>query len=121
VAKRKGFTTAGIVSTQAKAHRVVLSPCVDIVFFVPDATWGGYLPGTATLSPTSRALVQISTSIVAIGGGEVARDESIAARKAGKRVQFLAADFNHGIARARAAQRGQPPPTDFRGAAATAF
>lgn len=120
VAKRKGFTTSGIVSTQAKDNNVPLSPCVDIVWFVRDATWGGFLPGTETLSSTSTAMVENSDVVVAIGGGEVGRDELIAARRAGKRVQFIPADMNHQIAREKALKKGQPAPTDFRGAAATA-
>src|SRR5262245_49869617 len=120
-AKRKGFLTSGIVSTQAKANRVGLSQCVDFVFYVKDAAWGGFLPGTETLSPTSTAMVEASDAIVAIGGGEVARDELIAAKRSGKYVQFIPADMNHRIAEERALKRGQPAPTDFRGVAATAF
>jgi hypothetical protein len=120
-AKRKGFLTAGIVSTQAKENDVKLSPCVDIVFYVRDATWGGFAPGTEQLSPTSTAMVENSDVIVAIGGGEVSRDELIAAKRLGKKVQFIPADMNHGIARERARKRGQPVPTDFRGAAGVVF
>lgn len=117
VAKRQGFTTSGIVSTQAKTSNVTLSPCVDIVFYVSDATWGGFLPGTETLSPTSTAMVENSDVVIAIGGGEVARDELTAAQRTGKRVQFIPADMNHRIAREKAQKKGQPAPTDFRGAA----
>ena len=120
-AKRKGFLTAGIVSTQAKDSKAALSPCVDIVFYVRDETWGGFISGTEILSPTSRAIVENSDVIVAIGGGEVARDELIAARRLGKRVELIPADMNHQIARDRALKRAQPAPTDFRGAAASAF
>lgn len=121
VAKRKGFTTSGIVSTQAKQDNVALSPWVDIVFYVPDDGWGGFLPGTEMLSPTSTVMVENSDVIVAIGGGEVARDELIAAKRAGKQVQFIPADMNHRIAQEKALKKGQPAPTDFRGAAATVF
>jgi hypothetical protein len=120
-AKRKGFLTAGIVSTQAKENNVKLSPCVDVVFYVRDATWGGFTPGTERLSPTSTAVIENSDEIVAIGGGEVTRDELIAAKRSGKRVQFIPADMNHQIAREKALKKRQPPPTDFRGAAATVF
>jgi hypothetical protein len=120
-AKRKGFLTAGIVSTQAKENDVRLSPCVDIVFFVRDPTWGGFIPGTEQLSPASTAMVENSDVIVAIGGGEVARDELIAARRSGKEVRFIPADMNHQIARERALKRGQATPTDFRGAAGAVF
>ena len=118
LAKRRGFTTSGIVSTQAREHQAALSPCVDLVFYVPDDTWGGLLPNTDVLSPTSAAIVQSSDVVVAIGGGEVARDELIAASLAGKQVRYVPADMNHQIARERARKKGQPRPTDFRGAAA---
>lgn len=63
-AKRKGFVTAGIVSTQAKRYRVTLSPYVDHVFYVEDATWGGLLKGRR-LSPTSEASSRTATSLSA--------------------------------------------------------
>lgn len=121
VAKEKGFATSGIVSTQARDNDVPLSPCVDVVFFVRDETWGGVLPGSDRLSPTSTAMVEASDVLVAIGGGEIARDELAAAQRSGKRVEFIPADMNHRIARDKARQKGQPPPTDFRGAAAGLF
>jgi NADPH:quinone reductase-like Zn-dependent oxidoreductase len=121
IAKKKGFTTTGIVSTQARDDGVALSTCVDHVFFVRDATWGGLVPGTERLSPTSTAIVDNSDVMVAIGGGEVARDELVAARRTGKEVRFIPADMNHRIAREKAEKKGQPVPTDFRGAVATLF
>jgi hypothetical protein len=121
IAKRKGFLTTGIVSTQARESQAELSPYVDVVFFVKDETWGGFLPETETLSPTSKAMVENSDRIFAIGGGEVARDEMIAARRSGKKVEFIPADMNHRIAREKALKKGQPAPTDFRGAAASLF
>lgn len=121
IAKRKGFMTSGIVSTQAKESKVTLSTFVDVVFYVKDDTWGGFLPGTEKLSPTSAAMVENSDVLVAIGGGEVARDELIAATRLGKRVQFIPADMNHRIALKNALKKAQPAPTDFRGAAATLY
>lgn len=115
IAKRKGFTTMGIVSTQALDERVTLSRCVDYVFYVKDNSWGGLVSGTTRLSPTSAAIVETSTSFIAIGGGDVARDEMLAARKAGKPVTFFPADMNHKIAREKAQKKGQAEPTDFRG------
>jgi hypothetical protein len=117
LAKQKGFTTLGIVSTLARDEDVTLSPCVDQVFFVADETWGGLVPGTDRLAPTSAAIVGIGTEFVAIGGGEVTRDEMLAARRAGKPVTFVPADMNHAIASEKARKRGAPAPTDFRGAA----
>ena len=116
LAKRKGFTTLGIVSSLACEKGVALSPQVDHVFVVEDASWGGKLPGGDTLSPTSQAMVDISTSVVAIGGGEIARDEFLAARQAGKRVIFLPAEMNHRMAMEKARQQGKPLPSEFRGA-----
>jgi hypothetical protein len=117
LAKQRGFTTIGIVSSLARDRGVAFSPCVDQVFVVRDTTWGGRLPGQRALSPTSRAMVDISAAVVGIGGGEVARDELLAAREAGKPVRFLPADMNHALAREKARRQGLAPPSDFRGAA----
>jgi hypothetical protein len=121
VAKQRGFLTTGIVSTQAKEAKVPLSPFVDFVFYVRDATWGGNLDGTHRLSPTSEAMVENSDIFVGIGGGEVARDELLAAKRSGKKVLFFPADMNHRKAVESAKRKGLPIPTEFRGAAAAAF
>lgn len=119
-AKRKGFFTTGIVSTQARDNQVALSPYVDVAFYVNDPTWGGFVPGSERLSPTSAAMIENSDVIVAIGGGDVARDELTVAKRAGKRVRFIPADMNHDTARAKAREKGQPVPTDFGGTARAA-
>ena len=121
VAKQRGFATTGIVSTQARENHASISPCVDHAFYIQDATWGGFIDGSDRLSPTSAAMVEVSDRLVAIGGGDVARDELLAARRAGKDTTFIAADMNHRIAIEKAAKKGAPPPTDFRGAAAIVF
>jgi hypothetical protein len=121
IAKQKGFTTMGIVSRLARDEHVSLSKCVDHVFYVPDNTWGGLAPGSNQLSPTSAALVTASASLVAIGGGDVTRDEALAARAEGKPVTFIPADMNHEIARKKAQKRGEPEPADFRGSAHAAL
>jgi len=117
IAKQKGFATMGIVSSLARDENVALSPCVDYVFYVRDATWGGKVPGTNRLAPTSAAIVATGDLFVAIGGGDVARDEMLAARRAGKRVTFIPADLSHAIAIQKAQKKGEPEPTDFRGSA----
>jgi hypothetical protein len=94
---------------------------VDHVFFVRDSTWGGLLPGSTQLSPTSAAMVAVSNVFVGIGGGDVARDEMLAARRAGKKVTFIPADMDHEIARKKAQKKGEPEPTDFRGSAHVAL
>ena len=121
IARRTGFVTTGIVSAQANRYNVQPSPYVDYVFYVQDATWGGFLKGTERLSPTSEAMVENSDIIIAIGGGEVARDELIVARRSGKKVRFIPADMNHQKARETARKKGLRRPTDFRGAAHAVF
>lgn len=116
LAVQRGFATTGIVSTQARANGVALSPCVHHVFYVADSSWGGQLPDGQGLSPTSEAMVTSSGAVVAIGGGEVTRDEFLAARRAGKKTRFIPADMHHGTAIDKASRHGQPPPADFRGA-----
>ena len=121
LARQRGFLTSGIVSTQAGEHAVALSPCVDLVFYVRDETWGGLLAGTDRLSPTSEAMVGASDVFVAIGGGEVTRDELFAARERGKAVEFVPADMDHALALEKAASKGLPTPTDVRGAVHAAW
>jgi hypothetical protein len=121
LAVQRGFGTTGIVSTQARTHVVALSPCVQQVFYVADSHWGGRLPGSETLTPTSEAMVASSDAVVAIGGGEVTRDEFLAARAAGKPTRFIAADMHHGAAIDKAQRQGQPPPVEFGGALAAAL
>jgi hypothetical protein len=121
LAVQRGFDTTGIVSTQARTHGVALSPCVQQVFYVADDHWGGRLPGSETLSPTSEAMVTSSDAVVAIGGGEVTRDEFLAARAAGKPTRFIAADMHHGAAIEKARRQGRPPPAEFGGALAAAL
>lgn len=121
LARQRGFATLGIVSTLARDGGVPLSPCVDRVFFVPDTSWGGLQPaaggGAPALSPTSQAMVDVSDWLVGIGGGEVSRDELLAAQARGKPVQFHPADMHHASAIDKARRKGAPVPTDFRGAA----
>ena len=108
LAKSRGFATTGIVSTQAKRYAAELSSCVDHVFYVEDDSWGGFVDGRSELSPTSRAMVDSSDMIIAIGGGAVARDELMGARRAGKPVRFIAADMDHRKAVDKAASKGMP-------------
>lgn len=118
LAKRRGFLTTGIVSTQAMRYEAELSPCVDRVFYVRDEAWGGYLDGGQTLSPTSAAMVENSDVMIGIGGGAVARDELRAASRAGKPTRYFPADMDHERATEKARKHGQPVPDSFAGAAA---
>lgn len=121
LAKSMGFTTTGVVSTQAQKYEASVSDSVDFGFYVEDETWGGFLDGSKELSPTSLAMIENSDIVVAIGGGEVARDELTAARRLGKQVSYVAAEMNHQIAIEKARKKDLPEPTDFRGAAHDVF
>ena len=121
LAKRSGFLTTGILSTQAKGYNAVLSPCVDYVFYVEDATLGGFIEGGEQLSPTSTAKVEISDVLIAIGGGEIGRDELLAAKRLEKEIRFFPADMNHQKAREEAQKKRLPEPTNFGGAAGEMF
>lgn len=121
LARSMGFVTTGIVSTQAKEYDAELAPCIDHVFYVEDATWGGFLEGTDKLSPTSTAMVESSDLLIGIGGGTVGRDEMTAAKRMGRAVRFFSADMNHRKAIEKAEKKGSPFPTNFSGAADKVF
>lgn len=121
LAHHRGFGTTGIVSTKAKKYDAILSPCVDYVFYVKDETWGGFIEGGDRLSATSTAMVDNSDVLIGIGGGNVGRDELIAAKRTGKRVRFIPADMNHQKARKKAQKKGLPVPMNFGGAASEVF
>jgi hypothetical protein len=69
----------------------------------------------------ARTMVNIGATAQGIGGGEIARDELLAARAAARSVSFIAADLNHRIARDQARAQGRPEPVDFSGAAHAAI
>ena len=120
IAKDRGFSTVGIVSSLAEKEKAKLSPDADTVYIVADDTWGGLLPD-GRLSPTSSAMVDASDEMVAIGGDEIARDELSAARTQQKRVRYIPAEMNHAAAKRKAMKNGRPEPHEFRGAAYQIF
>lgn len=121
LAKAMGFTTTGIVSSVAAEHMEDISEAVDHVCFVADTQWGGKLAGTDRLSPTSQAMVACSDVLVAIGGGEVTRDELMAGKALGKPVYFYPAEVSHRYLIERARKRNEPPPQSFWGATHEVF
>lgn len=122
VAKGLGVVTAGVhpsVAMQfADTHRV--SPHCDHVFFVDDATWGGFLEGTSRPSPTLQLHLAIADEAVFIGGGKHAADELRAFAAAGKPVRYVPADMNHAATR-EWCRRDGADIRDFRGAAHAAW
>jgi hypothetical protein len=121
IAKARGFTTTAIVSTCAVEWLDDISPSVDHICFVEDSQWGGKLPDSNQLSPTSQAMVSCSHIIIGIGGGMISRDEMLAGRDLGKPVYFYPAERNHQYMIRRAQKRNLDPPKSFWGEAHEAF
>lgn len=121
LAKARGFQTTGIVSVLAALDGLSPSAHVDRVFYIEDDTWGGFTDDGGRLSPTSRAIVENSDMIVGIGGGPIARDELLEARRQGRMVVFFPADMNHSNAAASAARSADQPPINLAGAAHDVF
>jgi len=121
IAKSMGFVTTAIVSTLAIEWLDDISPAVDHICFVADDQWGGKLPDSDQLSPTSQAMVSCSDIFIGIGGGNIARDEMLAGRDQGKPVYFYPAERNHEYMIRRAHKRNLDPPESFWGEAHEAF
>ena len=115
--KSLGFSTTGIVSSQALDYLDEISEAVDDVCFIEDEQWGGKLPDSDELSPTSKAMVACSDILFGIGGGEISRDEMLAAREQGKPVHFYPAEADHAWAIRRAKRMNLPVPDSFWGTA----
>jgi len=122
LAKSLGFETAGIVSTQALDYPAEISGSVDHICFIKDSQYGGKLPHLDELSPTSKAMVECSDILVAIGGGDISRDELLEGKKQGKPIQYFPADINHERMTRRAKRMGfLLPPESFMGSVHAVF
>jgi hypothetical protein len=121
LAKEMGFKTTGIVSSVASEDLQYISNAVDHICFVADTQWGGKLPNSNELSPTSQAMISCSDVLIAIGGGEVTRDELMAGRALGKTVHFYPAEISHQYLIQQARKKHQPVPKSFLGAAHEIF
>lgn len=121
IAKTMGFTTTGIVSTLALELPDDISPDADHICFIDDTTWGGKLPDSNELSPTSKAMIACSDILIAVGGGEISRDELMVAQEQGKPIEYYPAEVNHDWALERARSKGLPPPDSFWGAVHEVF
>ena len=121
LAKAMGFKTTGIVSSVATKHMEYISKEVDQICFVAETQWGGKLPDSSELSPTSKAMILCSDVLIAIGGGEVSRDELLEGRKQGKPIFFYPAEIGHKYWIEHARKEGLPAPTSFLGAVHETF
>ena len=115
LAKSMGFTTTGIVTNLALDYPEGISDAVDHICFVADKQWGGNLPDSSQLSPTSKAMVECSDILVGIGGGGISEAEMLAGKAQGKPVYFYPAEMNHARAINHAKRMGLPPPESFMG------
>jgi len=121
-AKEMGFQTTGVVSSKALEYESAISAHVDHPFFIEDNAWGGYIePGNPKLTPTSEVMVKVSDEMIAIGGGNVTRDELQEMQKRGKTIQFFPAEMNRARAIEKAKKKHLPEPTSFDGAAHQLF
>lgn len=121
LAKSMGFVTTGIVSTVALEIPDQISDSVDHICFIKDTQWGGNLPDSNMLSPTSRAMILCSEILISIGGGEITRDELLYGRQLGKPIYFHPAEVNHDHLARRMQRKGLPPPDSFMGEAYEVF
>ncbi len=121
LAKPMGFKPTGIVSSVPAEHMQYISKDVDHVCFVADTQWGGKLPDSNELSPTSKAMVACSDILIAIGGGDVSRDELLEGRKQEKPIFFYPAEISHKYWIERARKAGMPKPVSFWGAVHETF
>ena len=120
LALHRGFRTAGIVSSLARAQGAKYSNECEVVVEVEDKSWGGKQEN-GRLAPTSQAMVDASDVMIGVGGGSIARDELEEARARGKTVRFHCADMNHALAIKKAAESGKGPPLSFGGKAQELF
>jgi len=121
LAKTMGFETAGIVTTGALKNPEAISDAVDHVCFIKDSQYGGKLPNSDDLSPTSKAMVECSDILVGFGGGGISQDEMLEGKKQGKPIQYFPAEMNHQTAIRYAQKMGLPPPQSFSAPADEVF
>lgn len=119
--KSLGFVTTGIVSSEVLAYPESISEAVDHVCFINDKQWGGRLPNSNELSPTSKAMVGCSDILIAIGGNDISRDELLEGKAQGKPIQYFPAEMDHDAAVRRAKYLGVPIPESFMGSVHDVF
>ncbi len=113
VAKEMGFETMGLVSNKFLENGGHYSEFVDHIFIVNDKQWGGYLPGSKKLAPTTKLYIKLSDSMAAYGGGEITNVTLKEFSKTGKSINYRPFDMNHDKAILSAKNKGRAKPTSF--------
>jgi hypothetical protein len=121
IAKSMGFITAGVVCSLALEYPTNISRDVDYICFIKDTQWGGKLPRSNQLCPTSQAMVLCSDILIGIGGGKICRDEMLFGQELGKPIHFYPAEVNHEWWISRTKKMGFPHPESFWGATHEVF
>lgn len=117
LAKSMGFTTTGITSTRGIIDSFKISDFVDYICFIKDDQWGGKMPNSNELSPTSQAMVICSDIMIGIGGGKISRDELLAGKGLGKPIEFFPAEIEHTSMLRDIQDRDVTKPNNFSGEA----
>ncbi|PLX29382.1 MAG: hypothetical protein C0582_05760 [Alphaproteobacteria bacterium] len=113
LAKKMGFETFGIVSTQASDYLDGVKN-VDHPYLVRDETWGGYQNSSQIkLNPTSAAMVAVSDVMVAYGAGDIGLAELRAGQSYGKTIKAYVYDENHEKSINKALKAGKEAPKIF--------
>lgn len=116
LAKARGMETSGVHPSIALEFAATHypSPDCDHVFYIEDATWGGFAGGAMELSATLRITLDISDELIVIGGGKHAADELEAFVRHGKTVRYFPAEMNRATTREWCARSGARI-VDYRG------
>lgn len=114
LAKSMGFETMGFVSTKFLENGGHYSKFVDHIFIVKDKLWGGYLPGTSQMTPTTSLYVKLSDTMAAYGGGEISKITMKEFARTGKPISYHAFEMDHNKAIEVAAKKRRPPPESFQ-------
>ena len=117
IAKKGGFETIGIVSTNALSYSGKFSDFVDRIYIVNDTLWGGYVPGTNKLAETTTAFLGTANEIHAFGGGKNTAVTLSIAKQTGVPAYYTPAEMNHMKALQEAKEKDLEEPKDFWGAA----
>lgn len=97
VAKKMGFKTAGIISSQGRdLLGLKATRNIDTLVIVKDSAWGGARSGASVssfddLTPTSKAVVGVSDQMLYVGSGEASGAELHVASELGIPVELVQA------------------------------